>query len=132
MHYDEAIRHCIFRFISGSHQYGTNRPDSDLDRRGVFIAPLSAAFDLFQTSFVGSGAIKQALHSAIDAIEMADLHAAKNSIENALAIADGLDARLDALCKESTLRDSPDRKRLRPCTNKFVSLDMVSHLTRSS
>jgi predicted nucleotidyltransferase len=37
MHYDEAMNHCIFRFISGSHAYGTNRPDSDTDYRGVFI-----------------------------------------------------------------------------------------------
>jgi len=85
MHYDEAIKHCIFQFVSGSHQYGTNRPDSDIDRRGVFIAPLPSAFDLFQTSFIGSGTIKQALHSALDALESADLHAARNSIENALA-----------------------------------------------
>ena len=55
MHYEQAMEHCIFRFMSGSHAYGTNRPDSDEDYRGVFIAPLSYAFDLFQTSFMGSG-----------------------------------------------------------------------------
>lgn len=84
MHYEEALKHCIFRYTSGSHQYGTNRPDSDVDKRGVFIAPLSSAFDLFQTSFVASGTIKQNLQAAMDAIELADLPAARNHIQSAL------------------------------------------------
>ena len=84
MNYDEAMKHCIFRFVAGSHQYGTNRPDSDIDYRGVFIAPISCAFDLFQTSFVGSGTIKQSLNSALDAIRCADLPAAENHVEAAL------------------------------------------------
>jgi predicted nucleotidyltransferase len=84
VHYEEAFRHCIFRYTSGSHQYGTNRPDSDIDKRGVFIAPLRCAFDLFKTRIVGSGTIKQALNSALDAIEIADLPAATNHIEAAL------------------------------------------------
>ena len=75
---------CIFRFTSGSHQYGTNRPDSDIDKRGVFIADLLAAFDLFKTNFVGSGTINQTLHAALDAIGCADLPAATNLIESAL------------------------------------------------
>jgi hypothetical protein len=80
MHYDEAVKHCIFQFTSGSHQYGTNRPDSDVDKRGVFIAPISAAFDIFQTSFIGSGTIKQTLEAAIDAIESGDPYAAKHLV----------------------------------------------------
>ena len=84
MTYEEALEHCIFRFIAGSQQYGTNRPDSDTDYRGVFIASISHAFDLFQTNFVGSGTIKQALHSALDAIEIADIPAARNHVEAAL------------------------------------------------
>ena len=55
MTYEEALQHCIFRFVSGSQAYGTNRPDSDEDVRGVFIAPLHHSFDLFHSAFVGSG-----------------------------------------------------------------------------
>ena len=84
MHYEEALKHCIFRYTSGSHQYGTNRPDSDVDMRGVFIAPLPCAFDIFQTNFVGSGTIKSTLLAAIDAIENADLIAAKHLVDAAL------------------------------------------------
>jgi hypothetical protein len=84
MNYEQALEHCIFRYTSGSHQYGTNRPDSDLDTRGVFIAPLECAFDIFQTRFVGSGTLKQTLEAAIDAVECADLIASKHLIEMAL------------------------------------------------
>ncbi len=55
MKYEEAMKHCIFRFMSGSHAYGTNQAGSDEDFRGVFMAPISKAFDLFQASFVGTG-----------------------------------------------------------------------------
>jgi hypothetical protein len=84
MHYHEALEHCIFRYTSGSHQYGTNRPDSDIDMRGVFIAPLRCAFDIFQTSFVGAGTLRQTLTAAISAIEGADMSSAKNLVQNAL------------------------------------------------
>lgn len=52
MNFKEAEQHCIFKYISGSHAYGTNMTDgsSDEDYRGVFIAPLRYGFDLFQTS----------------------------------------------------------------------------------
>jgi hypothetical protein len=70
MNYEEAMKNCIFRFISGSHAYGTERPDSDQDFRGVFIATLSNAFDLFQSSFVGSGPISGHLKSAIADLEI--------------------------------------------------------------
>ncbi len=84
MHYKEALQHCIFQYVSGSHQYGTNRLDSDIDFRGVFIAPLSSAFELFQSSFVATGTIRQSLQSAIDLIESGDFVAAKNCVEAAL------------------------------------------------
>ncbi len=64
MRYEEALKHCIFRFMSGSHAYGTNQEGSDEDFRGVFMAPLSKAFDLFQTSFVGSGNLGDLLDGA--------------------------------------------------------------------
>lgn len=70
MKYEDAMKNCIFRYISGSQAYGTNRPDSDEDYRGVFIAPLQKAFDLFQSSFVGSGAISGHLRSAIGDLEL--------------------------------------------------------------
>ena len=49
MNYDEALQHCIFRYVSGSRAYGTQRPDgsSDEDWRGVFIAPISEVFKLY-------------------------------------------------------------------------------------
>lgn len=71
MNYDLAFKNCIFRYISGSHAYGTNRPDSDEDYRGVFIAPVTKAFDLFQSSFVGSGSLSGHLKSAVSDLEMA-------------------------------------------------------------
>jgi predicted nucleotidyltransferase len=84
MHYSDAINHCIFRYVSGSHQYLTNRPDSDFDLRGVFIAPLHKHFDLFQSSFVGSGTIKQSLQAAIEAIGNGETHNAIHLVESAL------------------------------------------------
>jgi hypothetical protein len=84
MHYEETLKHCIFRFVAGSRQYGTNRPDSDTDWRGVFIAPLSNVFNLFQSSFMGSGTIRQNLQAAIDAIESGNEAESINLIESAL------------------------------------------------
>ena len=85
MHYDEAIQHCIFQFTSGSHQYGTSRPDSDVDKRGVFVAPLASAFNIFQTGFVGSGTIRQEVQSAIECLMSADPINAKHHLEEVLA-----------------------------------------------
>ena len=34
-----ADKHRIFEFLSGSHAYGTSRPESDKDYRGVFVPP---------------------------------------------------------------------------------------------
>lgn len=65
MKYEEALQNCIFRYVSGSQAYGTNRPDSDEDFRGVFIAPLKSAFDLFKTKEIGAGTIGGHLRSAI-------------------------------------------------------------------
>ena len=73
MHYKQALERCVFLYTSGSHQYGTNRPDSDVDKRGVFIAPLEEAYDIFKTSYVGGGTtIYQTLSAAIDAIANGD------------------------------------------------------------
>lgn len=63
MTYNQAMQSCIFRFISGSHSYGTNVPQSDKDYRGVFIAPLSKAFDIFQTSYITQSAFGDNLRS---------------------------------------------------------------------
>ena len=49
MTYDEALNSCIFKYISGSHAYGSNRPDSDIDVRGVFIAPLKSFFNIYSS-----------------------------------------------------------------------------------
>lgn len=66
MKYEEAYKHCIFRYVSGSQAYGTNRPDSDEDFRGVFIAPMHCAFDLFKTKEIGAGTIGGHLRNAIE------------------------------------------------------------------
>lgn len=66
MRYEEAFKHCIFRYVSGSQAYGTNRPDSDEDFRGVFIAPAECAFDIFKTSSIGAGTIGGHLRDALD------------------------------------------------------------------
>lgn len=83
MDYEEAFKHCIFRFVSGSQAYGTNRPDSDEDYRGVFIAPLSAAFDLFHNKNKGSGSIDNILENAMDCIDVGEYNEAKRFIQSA-------------------------------------------------
>ena len=39
----------IYRAITGSHAYGTQNPQSDLDLRGIFILPLKNRLSLFNT-----------------------------------------------------------------------------------
>lgn len=84
MTYKEAMEHCLFRFISGSHAYGMNTAESDEDHRGVFMAPIGKSFDLFQTSFVGSGTIGQHLKSAIEAIDSGRSDVAREHVRIAL------------------------------------------------
>ena len=83
MNYKEAMDNCIFRYMSGSHAYGTHRPDSDEDYRGVFIAPLNYAFDLFQTSFMGSKSIEEQLKGASDDIKDGNYKGALERIKKA-------------------------------------------------
>ena len=89
MNYDQAMEHCIFRFCSGSRQYGTNREDSDFDYRGVFVSPLKHAFDLFNTSFVGQGTIAEHLREAAYALEIGDYHIADERLRLARAVDHG-------------------------------------------
>jgi hypothetical protein len=89
MRYEEAMQGCIFRFRAGSHAYGTNTEASDEDFRGVFMAPLSKAFELFQTSFVGQGSIGQHLRNAHHDIEVGDHGAALERIRQAMATDQG-------------------------------------------
>jgi len=85
MTYEEAFRHCIFRFVAGSHAYGTAIEGvSDFDRRGVFVAPLSKAFELFQTRFVGQGCISDNLKAAMKSIDASQPEAAKEQIKAAM------------------------------------------------
>jgi len=85
VHYEEALSHAIFRYVSGSHAYGTQREDgsSDEDIRGVFIAPLHYAFDLFNSSFVGSGTIAQRLKGALGDIADGNYASAAEQIRQA-------------------------------------------------
>jgi predicted nucleotidyltransferase len=89
MTYDEALKSCIFQYISGSHAYGTSRPDSDIDRRGVFIAPLSKAFEIFQTSCVGHGDIDVQLKGALKSCDDGDLVGARERIRQAMDVGQG-------------------------------------------
>jgi hypothetical protein len=89
MRYEEAMQGCIFRFRAGSHAYGTSTPESDEDFRGVFLAPLSKAFELFQTSFVGQGSIGQHLRNAYNDIDVGDYGAASERIRQAMATDQG-------------------------------------------
>jgi len=48
MNYEKiAEQNLIYKVVSGSHAYGLNTPESDVDIRGLFIAPLSTIFSLF-------------------------------------------------------------------------------------
>lgn len=82
MNFNEAMSNCIFRYLSGSHCYGTNVPESDEDYRGVFIAPLCKAFELFQTSFIGRGSIAQQLKNTLVNIESHDFDSAKFQLKS--------------------------------------------------
>jgi predicted nucleotidyltransferase len=84
MRYDEALDRCIFRYVSGSHAYGTERPDSDEDIRGVFMAPLGNHFDLFQSSFMGHGPINEQLKRAMRDCDEGNLAGASEMIRKAL------------------------------------------------
>lgn len=84
MNYEQAMKNCIFRYVAGSHSYGTNTESSDMDYRGVFVAPLEKAFDLFQSSFVGSGSPGGLIRSAIDDIDAMKPAAAKECLRKAL------------------------------------------------
>lgn len=64
MTYNEALETCIFRYVSGSHAYGTAFPDSDRDVRGVFIAPLDSAFNLFGATRIFNGEMLDQLQAA--------------------------------------------------------------------
>jgi predicted nucleotidyltransferase len=39
MNYQEAEKNMVFKCLAGSHSYGTNTEHSDVDTRGIFIAP---------------------------------------------------------------------------------------------
>lgn len=56
-----ADKYCIFRCRAGSHAYGTNLPTSDVDTRGVFIAPPSHVLSCIHT-------VEQAEDKATDTV----------------------------------------------------------------
>lgn len=85
MTYDQAVANCIFRYVSGSQAYGTNRPDSDQDVRGVFMAPLEKAFELFQSRFVNSGTIGERLYLALQNVDDGESDAARENIKAAMS-----------------------------------------------
>lgn len=43
-----AETNLIYKVVSGSHAYGLNTPESDVDTRGLFVAPLKVVLSLFQ------------------------------------------------------------------------------------
>jgi len=43
--YSQANKRTIFKYLAGSHAYGTSRPDSDIDYRGVFIPPVTVLLE---------------------------------------------------------------------------------------
>jgi hypothetical protein len=89
MRYEEAMKHCIFRFMSGSHAYGTNQEGSDEDFRGVFMAPLSKAFELFQTSFVGSGSLGDLLDGVRQDMRIGNINSAGEKLRLAMDVNQG-------------------------------------------
>ena len=89
MTYDEARKGLLFRYLSGSRCYGTHTPESDYDYRGVFVAPLSATFDLFHSAFMGQGDIPSLIRRAIDDIDEDRTEQAKGKLNQALAADQG-------------------------------------------
>lgn len=45
----ENDRHLLFKAVSGSHAYGLNRPESDVDIRGIFVLPREEYYGLHYT-----------------------------------------------------------------------------------
>lgn len=45
----ELDRHLLLKVISGSHAYGLNQPESDIDIRGIFVLPREAYYGLQYT-----------------------------------------------------------------------------------
>lgn len=84
MEYDEANKLAIFKFISGSHAYGTNTEESDLDIRGVFIAPLNYAFNIFTSSYNDNSHAKGKILSAIQSLNEQNIDQAKASLYEVL------------------------------------------------
>lgn len=58
-------RHTIFVTLAGSQAHGTSREGSDVDLRGVCIAPLPVRLSLFQTFEQYEGALPEALEAAV-------------------------------------------------------------------
>lgn len=84
MDWKEAVENCIFKYISGSHAYGTSTPESDKDYRGVFIAPLHYGFELFQTKQT-SGTLETNLKKAMSYIKAGFSEDAIEQLKAALA-----------------------------------------------
>lgn len=85
MNYSQALENCIFRYISGSHAYGTERPDSDKDIRGVFIAPIKYAFDLFQSSYVTTTVYGNLLLDIVHLIDNGEYQAAREKARQSMS-----------------------------------------------
>lgn len=84
MHYEEAMKTCIFRYLSGSHAYGMSTPESDEDYRGVFMSPMENAFKLFQSNWIGQGTLGQHLENALQFLREGNIDQAKERIKQAL------------------------------------------------
>ncbi len=116
MTYEEALDNCIFRYLSGSHAYGFNTSESDTDYRGVFIAPLKYAFDLFQTSFMGQGSIANLIKNAEKAVELGEYAAAQEMLKQAQEVDNG-----DLNFSVGTVRNPKDDEELQEL-RKFLKL----------
>lgn len=83
MNYEQAQEHRIFNFVSGSHAYGTQVEDSDVDVRGVFIAPITSAFQIFTAGAIFNGQPR-------DLVETARAHLKNNLLDDALQVLDSV------------------------------------------
>jgi hypothetical protein len=75
--------------VSGSHAYGTNTPESDMDYRGVFMLPLDQHYMLFQGR-QSTGGVREQIQKSINLLEDGFYEDTLNNLRAVLAVDDDM------------------------------------------